>query len=31
VLENPELYYNGIINCRVSRNHIKNLELCWQY
>jgi predicted GIY-YIG superfamily endonuclease len=28
VLENPELYYNGIINCRVSRNHIKNLELC---
>lgn len=28
VLENPELYYNGIVNCRVSRNHIKNLELC---
>ena len=27
VLENPDLYYNGIINCRVSRNHIKNLEL----
>lgn len=25
VLEHPELYYNGIINCRVSRNHIKNL------
>lgn len=28
VLENPLLYYNGIVNCRVSRNHIKNLELC---
>lgn len=27
VLENPELYYNGIVNCRVSRNHIKNLKL----
>lgn len=27
VLEKPELYYNGIINCRVSRNHIKNLKL----
>ena len=26
VLEHPELYYNGIVNCRVSRNHIKNLE-----
>jgi hypothetical protein len=25
VLENPKLYYNGIINCRVSRNHIKSL------
>lgn len=25
VLENPDKYYNGIINCRVSRNHIKNL------
>lgn len=25
VLENPEQYYNGIVNCRVSRNHIKNL------
>lgn len=25
VLENPSLYYNGIVNCRVSRNHIKNL------
>lgn len=27
VLENPNLYYNGIVNCRVSRNHIKNIEL----
>lgn len=27
VLENPDKYYNGIINCRVSRNHIKNLDL----
>lgn len=27
VLENPDKYYNGIINVRVSRNHIKNLEL----
>jgi len=27
VLENPELYYNGIINCRVSKNHIKSLVL----
>lgn len=26
VLEHPELYYNGIVNCRVSRNHIKNLR-----
>lgn len=25
VLEHPELWYNGIVNCRVSRNHIKNL------
>jgi hypothetical protein len=25
VLENPDKYYNGIINCRVSRNHIKKL------
>lgn len=25
VLENPDLYYNGIINCRVSRNHLKKL------
>lgn len=25
VLEHPDQYYNGIINCRVSRNHIKNL------
>jgi hypothetical protein len=27
VLENPDKYYNGIINCRVSKNHIKNLEV----
>ena len=27
VLENPDKYYNGIVNCRVSRNHIKSLEL----
>jgi hypothetical protein len=27
VLENPDQYYNGIINCRVSRNHIKNLSI----
>lgn len=27
VLENPDKYYNGIINVRVSRNHIKSLEL----
>ena len=27
VLENPDKYYNGIVNCRVSRNHIKNLKL----
>lgn len=25
VLEHPDKYYNGIINCRVSRNHIKSL------
>lgn len=25
VLENPDKYYNGIINCRVSRNHVKKL------
>lgn len=25
VLENPDKYYNGIINCRVSKNHIKSL------
>ena len=25
VLERPEEYYNGIVNCRVSRNHIKSL------
>ena len=25
VLENSDKYYNGIINCRVSRNHIKKL------
>lgn len=27
VLEHPELWYNGIVNCRVSKNHIKNLEM----
>lgn len=27
VLENPDKYYNGIVNCRVSRNHIKNLTI----
>lgn len=27
VLENPDKYYNGIVNCRVSRNHIKSLEI----
>lgn len=27
VLENPDRYYNGIVNCRVSRNHIKSIEL----
>ena len=26
VLENPDKWYNGIVNCRVSRNHIKNLK-----
>lgn len=26
VLEHPDLYYNGIVNCRVSRNHIKSLQ-----
>lgn len=25
VLENPDKFYNGIINCRVSRNHIKKM------
>jgi len=25
VLEKVDEYYNGIVNCRVSRNHIKNL------
>lgn len=25
VLEHPDKYYNGIINCRVSRRHIANL------
>lgn len=25
VLERPDEYYNGIINCRVSKNHIKSL------
>lgn len=24
VLENPDKWYNGIINCRVHRSHIKN-------
>jgi hypothetical protein len=24
VLENSESFYNGIINCRVSRSHLKN-------
>ena len=28
VLENPDKWYNGIVNCRVSRNHIKNIETC---
>lgn len=27
VLEHPDKYYNGIINCRVSRNHVKNLKV----
>ena len=27
VLENPDKYYNGIINCRVSKNHVKSLVL----
>ena len=27
VLENPQQYYNGIVNCRVSRNHLKTLEV----
>jgi len=27
VLENPDQYYNGIVNCRVSRNHLKSLQL----
>lgn len=26
VLENPQQYYNGIVNCRVSRNHLKTLD-----
>lgn len=25
VLENPNLYYNGIINCRVNRKHLKDI------
>lgn len=25
VLEHPDKYYNGIINCRVSKNHVKKL------
>ena len=25
VLEHPDKYYNGIVNCRVSRNHVKSL------
>ena len=25
VLEHPDQWYNGIVNCRVSRNHIKSL------
>lgn len=27
VLENQDKYYNGIVNCRVSRNHVKGLVL----
>lgn len=27
VLENVDLYYNGIVNCRVSRNHVKRLDI----
>ena len=26
VLEHPDKYYNGIVNCRVSRNHVKSLS-----
>lgn len=25
VLEHPDKFYNGIINCRVSRNHLKKM------
>jgi hypothetical protein len=27
VLEHPELYYNRIVNARVSANHIKSLDM----
>lgn len=26
VLESPDLYYNSIVNSRVNRNHLKNLD-----
>lgn len=27
VLENPDRYYNGIINCRVNRRHLSKLNV----